>query len=533
MVFPVTPVRRPKLATLHFRSAYTTSRRVGATRLWVLVVPSSARWWFASARIWLHVGAFHEQIAAGTFKIGLKWVNTTDTPKIKVYRSTDPDGSDEYLKDEEAAFAQIGGDNAETLGEVAGSSALILPVELWADFSAQNPKVCLLFEGSGEGKGQLMLTIHKADGTEIGEGPGVWLELLDVKKMYVRGKASEEIDSPYDYGNTQPPDPGVTYSPDPNWHNFSEPPDEVQQTIVFVHGWRMPYDDSVNYAETMFKRLWHRGYKGRFASFRWPTFTSNMFDGWPEWLSIRDFSPALVDAIVARYNESEYRAWKSGAALKQFVAGLPYPDAKNICAHSMGNIVVGSALKQGMQVNNYVLMQAAVPAGAYNVGQSNHQAFVDNASNDPSPDGASDLGYRGYLTNVSGSLINFYNFEDDALEAWDENNIRFKPNDWITATQSYGYIPALSEGQRCKLVGLLTARQVFDPHESMAFVACSLTLAVGREPTGGSVGGGNHDLNSNYSFGDEHSAQWSWRIQQLKPFYDELINKLEVGPANP
>lgn len=51
----------------------------------------------------------------------------------------------------------------------------------------------------------------------------------------------------------------------------------------------------------------------------------------------------------------------------------------------------------------------------------------------------------------------------------------------------------------------------------MAFVASSRTLPVERESTSGSVDG-NHNLDSNYSFGNEHSAQWNWTIQELKPF---------------
>ena len=259
----------------------------------------------------------------------------------------------------------------------------------------------------------------------------------------------------------------------------------------------------------MYKRLWHRGFKGRFAFFRWPTFTG---------------SPPL-----ARYNESEYRAWKCGWALKQFVASLPYPNATNICAHSMGNIVVGSALKQGMTVNNYILMQAAVPSGCYNVKQTHHQPFVEDAQGDPSPDESSDLGYRGFLDNVSGNVVNFYNFNDDALEAWDINNTLYKPNRLITPTQSYGYEPNYEVGERCTLVSLLTARLVLDPHESMAFVASSRTIVAGREPTLGAIDS-NVDLHASFDFGNQHSAQWQWRIQRLKQFYDRLLTTYQIVP---
>ena len=474
------------------------------------------------ARLHLHIGWFYEQIASGTFKIGLKWRDATDTPKIKVYKSTDTSGSDSYLKDEQAAFDQVSGDDIETLGEAAGATAMILPAEFWTGYSEENPKRCLLFEGSGEGKGQLVLTIHKSDGTEIGEGPGVWLDLKNVRKMYQRGKAvmpdgSDNVPSPFDFGNPQPPDPGMVNVANPDGNNFEQHWDEKHQTIVFVHGWRMPYNEAIGWGDTMFKRLWHRGFKGRFATFRWPTYT-----GLPPF---------------AKYNESEYRAWKSGGALKQFVTGLPYPEAKNICAHSMGNIVVGSALQQGMSVTNYILMQAAVPSGAYNVSQANFRPFVDKDAADPTPDGIDDLGYRGFLGSISGNLVNFYNDRDEALRAWNINNAgngvlpAFKPNRLITATQSYGYNPTFTLGQRCSLVGFSTDRQVLDHHESMALVARSRTITVGRESTNGSVDG-NNDLDGAYNFAGDHSAQWDRVIQDLKPFFNRMLEEYDI-PSNP
>ncbi|MEY3480791.1 MAG: hypothetical protein RIQ71_1566 [Verrucomicrobiota bacterium] len=489
-------------------------------------------------RIWLHVGALHEQIAAGTFKIGLKWANTTDTPKIKVYRSTDPDGSDEYLKNEEAAFAQVSGDNAETLGEVAGSSALILPVELWADFSAQNPKVCLLFEGSREGKGQLMLTIHKADGTEIGEGSGVWLDLLDVRKMY-----------------TSSVDNMLT----------GTPPGEAQQTLVFVHGWNMSPDGSRNYAETMFKRLWHRGYKGRFAYFRWNTDWSDAFDNVP-------VVGEAAEAYFADYNDSEYTGWTAGApTLKTFVQSLPYQN-KNIAAHSMGNIVVSEAMRQGMQINNYALMQPAVPAACYD-----ERAVIEQTQtathavemglwdggpsytttvtvwNRPTPDDDSDqatrnLAYRGALKNIgqNGNLILFYLPNDNATSyAWELNNAVTKPPGQMSGI--FRYARNNPSGEKLfkdygggTHVPFLGAQR----HEAMSYACRTWGKAAGAEQqTQGAISAANRvNLGSapfqlpgedtNSGFGDEHSGQFKANIQSLKPFHDALMDELQL-PRNP
>jgi hypothetical protein len=38
--------------------------------------------------------------------------------------------------------------------------------------------------------------------------------------------------------------------------------------------------ESENFSETMFKRLWWQGYKGRFAALRWPTLSADTDAGY-------------------------------------------------------------------------------------------------------------------------------------------------------------------------------------------------------------------------------------------------------------
>ena len=165
-------------------------------------------------RLWLYFDAFQKEISEGNCKIALKWKKTTGSPSIKLYKSTDTNGSDLYLKDEGAALKQISGNDAETIGTVSGATSLILPKDLWSSSSGQE-KSCLLFEGSQEGKGQLVLTIEKSDGTEIGEGPGVWLDLKNIKKMYERANATpDNIERPHE-STTMPVAPSASYVLDP------------------------------------------------------------------------------------------------------------------------------------------------------------------------------------------------------------------------------------------------------------------------------------------------------------------------------
>ena len=170
---------------------------------------------------------------------------------------------------------------------------------------------------------------------------------------------------------------------------FEQPPDEAKQAILFVHGWNMSPDGSRNFAETMFKRIWHRGFKGRFAYFRWNTDWSDAFDNVPG-------VGQAAEAYFANYNDSEYTAWtQAGSQLTEFVQQVPSDYTKNIAAHGMGNIVVGSALVAGMTVNNYAMMQAAVPAACYDEREADSSDTNSNAYREAEFLGKPAAGWQG------------------------------------------------------------------------------------------------------------------------------------------
>ena len=498
-------------------------------------------------RLWLKFDAFQKEISEGTYRIGLKW-KTTGSPSIKLYRSTDTNGSDSYLKDEEAALKQISGKDTGAIGTVASETSLMLPTDLWSG-SGDQEKLCLLFEGSQEGKGQLVLTIEKSDGTEIGEGPGVWLDLKNIKKMYVRGKGTPEsgVDAPYESYLNQPNPPPTWYVEDQNGHPFSEPHDETDSLVVFVHGIHAPFVDAnsayisnIVTAETVFKRLWHQGFKGRFAFYKWPA-----------------LNPAGFGSTGFEYNFSEYRAWKYGRGLAGFVSSISKA-SNNLFAHSQGNIVCGAALTDyDLTIDNYVLTQAAVPAGSYDAsgGQNDpnsingYARFWAKEARNPTPDFADDLGYRGYLAalNASGNAVNFHNFDDFALASgrallervevnWEANEDSYKPDGSFSNSNWYTYVPSNPTGQRCQLVdAVIVGRFVTDPHESMALVARPRSKAVGaRAGVQGSIDDEFDLAAAPLEFSpssDDHSAQVARRIQQVWFYYTELGDALRVLSA--
>lgn len=488
------------------------------------------------ARMRLYLGALQSLVSEGKLLVGLKWKNVsgTNTPSINVFKHVEGDGGTGYLTDTNVAAQQRLDDSGMDLREtiknkdnqpqsVSSGGTFIFDPGFFSDLNETNSTKNLLFEGCTEGKGELVITLHNTNGTEIGEGPGVWINLLDVKKLYMKGQGTppDGFDGPYKDGFQLP---GISYeTPHPDGHSFEAPATEDKNILVFVHGWNNSPEDAWATAETLFKRLWHKGFKGRFAAFRWPT---------------------LAGGLMDHYNVSEHRAWKYGQALKSFVSDeTPVGYTINIAAHSMGNVVVGSALKEGLQVENYAMMQAAIPAGCYttNSGVNSYAPFLDAEIAKPTPDSISDLGYRGLLTGVGGNIVNFYNAADFALFdghllgvrlSWEQNQESFKPdaNSVSHEGKIYAYDTGppsnpYSIGQRCFLRSSFGERTVTDIHESMAFVARPRSKAVGTiNGIGSSVNVGS---GSPSNFGDtqsDHSAQFNRPIQRVQSFYSLLYD---------
>lgn len=442
------------------------------------------------------------------------------SPAINIY-TAESGGGIGYLTNSSVASGLVG----ETkLGTVSSSSSYTFSSGF---FDGSNKY--FLFEGAGIGEGQFTLTISK-DSTIIAQS-STYLDLRDVKTMYQRASATPSdtaFPPPYnqsgsDYTNNVFDESVLNYTQPNDGFPFQKPADETPQCVIFVHGWNMAYDEYLGFSETMFKRLYWQGYHGRFAAFQWATLTS-----------------------FNSYNTSEFRAWKYGLSFKKYVENLK-PNLSgytmNVVAHSMGNVVVGSALHRGLTVDNYVLLQAALPAGCYDTssGINSYQPLLDAESQTnggfyhTTPDFANpDSGYRGYLTNVTGNLVNFFNTNDFALATgnlgayipflwwisanWEANEENFKPdefNDYLTYYAYFTNAPAGQEGQFLNSTAIVQ-HYVTDPHEMMSFVARPRSKAFGAR--GGIAGTSEVDLHANFGFDrnrDEHSAEFNWNVQRL------------------
>jgi pimeloyl-ACP methyl ester carboxylesterase len=277
-----------------------------------------------------------------------------------------------------------------------------------------------------------------------------------------------------------------------------------------------------------------------------------------------------LDPFLSRYNDSEHIAWNSAAALKDFVNHLP-GSRKHIAAHSMGNIVASEAIRLGMRVDNYALMQAAVPSACYDDDERtrhtepesikfellNINLQVYNFWNKQTPDDDPDLetrklAYRGRFKNIgqNTNLTSFFLPGDYAtFIPWQVNNDLTKP-EGILAT-SFAYERNNPSGEKLfkyhtevdshggipfdvKVVDYYLENSYY---EAMAYACSTWGKALGAQ----NVARGSIDNEVNLSelrfalpgetdpgFGDEHSGQFNANIQYLKAFYDRLLEAFDL-----
>ena len=172
----------------------------------------------------------------------------------------------------------------------------------------------------------------------------------------------------------------------------------------------------------------------------------------------------------------------------------------------------------------------------------------DSQSPDNDPDLATQgLAYRGTLKNVNGTLINFFLPEDQATSfAWEINNDQTKPPySEATLVSSFEYNRQGQPGQKLykfhfdQYGGLAFDYSVTNKFEAMAFACRTWGKAAGAwERIEGAVNGGAVNMKSSIfgnpnGFDNEHSAEFNRHIQQLTPFYNALLDRLEVNRNNP
>lgn len=125
-------------------------------------------------------------------------------------------------------------------------------------------------------------------------------------------------------------------------------PDEFGngKKFVFVHGYNVNEQQARGWEAEMFKRLFWAGSRAQFWGVTWHG------------------SDSQTGAITPNYHLNVAHAFTAAGPLAAFVNGLG--GGVSVAAHSLGNLVVSSAIRDhGAAIDSYFLVNAAVAAEAY------------------------------------------------------------------------------------------------------------------------------------------------------------------------
>ncbi len=213
--------------------------------------------------------------------------------------------------------------------------------------------------------------------------------------------------------------------------NINEPanfPDNISngKDFIFVHGYSVSEKAARGWNAEMFKRLYQSGSNAMYTAVTWYGNQGQI---------------PLTGGITPDYYQNVRNAFATAAGLKVAVVNLPGANGKYIAGHSLGNMLVSSAIADsGLSVNAYFMLNAAVAQEAYDatVSQRDSMRHPDWAQYDtrlwasewyqlfPSGDARSKLTWRNRFGNIANAY-NYYSASEDVL------------------TNGNGAIPSLSE----------------------------------------------------------------------------------------
>lgn len=146
-------------------------------------------------------------------------------------------------------------------------------------------------------------------------------------------------------------------------------PSEAKDLTILVHGFNVTAAEGSQEAETLFKRLYWVGHPvvrsqggAHTIGILWP--------GWiaPKYIPVRGERPAIPDTPAAQFGTSEYHAYQAGVPLARLFDRLHTAGRTlNVLAHSLGNMAVNSAIREGSAntLRSYTMAEAAVPIEAF------------------------------------------------------------------------------------------------------------------------------------------------------------------------
>jgi hypothetical protein len=445
--------------------------------------------------------------ASQGYTVTLSMTPVTGNPAVNLYPAYESDGGTKYLTDTNVAALQLSTvyvmgtpviAYGTALGTISSTQSYTLPVDGYGNAVFTH----FLFEGAGIGEGQLTMTISQ-NGNTIAQ-TSTWLDMHDIKDFYDRAVVTNIISGPSSSWSS---------AIETEQYASSSALGSDTNLIVFVHGFNVGNWNWLDDSDTVFKRLYWAGFKGHFATVKWPCQTGD---------------PLLFDL-------SELDAYKASAGVTTYMNQLRsrFPGYRlNILAHSQGNAVVSEAIRnQGLQFDTYILTQGAVAASAYDVNAPTDTTLLNAEVGHPTPDWQP-MGYHGVYTNLTGKIISFYNPVDFALQTGSILGVpaaNWRANQFLKPDADYG-----SDGTNVwEYVTGAPNMPITDSEVSRAFVARSRTDAVGATAGLSGVINSSFNLNAQFGFGttiDEHSAEWTRPIQTSYLYYSQVLTQIQPAP---
>jgi hypothetical protein len=429
---------------------------------------------------------------------------------VNLFRATDPSCSRSYLLDKEVGAAQLEEDVISSVGHIEDFSFRMRLVNL-GEPDLDGAGFCFLADVSSPGRDSLVVSIlHK--GETLASAEPVPMDLRHVKTFYQRTTMTwpEDIKPPWEYTTEQPPVPDLQWRIDPQGHDFQPGWYETDDVVVWIYGWLRSgeglYEMATTQAgETIFKRLWHRGYRGRLIFFHWPT-----------------VKPAYAYGLL----ESEYRSYKSAPALLDFIKTIPANKRVHVTAHSLGCVLLTEALKLGLEAESALLQVGAIPAAAYDTRPLLTLPDMADVVTPVTPD---EGGFLGYIESTKTPAYTMYNYADVTFFGWNIAQKQMKPTS-KRGGYRYAWDSKAPPGERARLyyrTGLFGSdyRIVTDPHEIMAFIAKSKTHALGAETrVQGHIRRVFDLARTPFNFHTGHVVGWTRSAHETTAFYALLMD---------
>ena len=124
--------------------------------------------------------------------------------------------------------------------------------------------------------------------------------------------------------------------------------------VVLVHGFNVNPEEAESAAAETFKRLWQSGLDSAFTSVTW-------------FGNEGQFDTYVLGTVSLAYYANALHAFETAPFLARRLNALPGP--KTVVAHSLGNVLVSSAIKDhGLACARYCMLNAAVASEAYDGG---------------------------------------------------------------------------------------------------------------------------------------------------------------------